>query len=128
MMDIIKENSYSTKNANSHRTVEEEALYKIEDASPKKNINNQSIMELKSSKSHLEKELSDAGNVLVAEEIENLLNVNEELIHTQENFFVVSQMKSFNEDVISKFKEKDEEVEKILNKYSYNCIILFFNT
>lgn len=126
MMDIIKENSYSTKNANSHRTNEGEALYKIEDSSPKKVIGNNSIIELKSTKIHLERELGDAGNILVAEEIENLLSVNEELINTQENFFMVSQMKSFNEDMISKFKEKDEEVDKILNKYSYNCNLIFY--
>ena len=71
------------------------------------------------SKLNLEKELDDAGNVIVLNEIESLMNVNLELESTKDIFEDIRRSRSADEKIISNLRNKDIEVNSV--KFNYVC-------
>ena len=70
-------------------------------------------------KVNLEKELDDAGNIMVLSEIENLLDVNKDLQTVEILFNDMHRTKMDDEQMLTTLRTKDLEIEQ--EKFDYVC-------
>jgi hypothetical protein len=71
-------------------------------------------------KLNLEKELDDAGNIMVVSEIENLLDVNRDLKTVEILYNDMNVTKMNDEQMLTTLRTKDLEIEQ--EKFDYECM------
>jgi hypothetical protein len=73
-------------------------------------------------KVNLAQELDDAGNLLVVEEIENLMDVNKDLLTAEMEFEDMQKTRILDEEMLTTLRTRDAEIEQ--EKFDYTCKLI----
>ena len=114
MMDLLRK-SYSS--SPSEAKLNNSLTVKKSEKASSRNIQTLGVKKI-----NLAKELDDAGNLLVVEEIENLMDVNKDLLTAEMEFEDMQKTRILDEEMLTTLRTRDAEIEQ--EKFDYTCKLI----